>query len=61
MDNIDLIPQIRKAYPVKEESELKQAQEEFVKNWKKSLESKLEDTYYKIYGKSPYLYKFKSK
>jgi len=58
MDNRDLIPLIRKSFPIKKERELAKAQEEFVKAAKKLLEKDFQQNYFEIYGKSPNLYKF---
>ena len=60
MDSRDLIPLIRKSFPVKKEDEVKKAREEFVVSAKKLLEEDFRENYYKIYEKSPDLYKFKS-
>ena len=61
MDNKDLIPRIRKAFPIKNTEELKKAQEEFVSQANKLLEKDFEKNYFEMYGNSPDLYKFKSK
>ena len=60
-DNRDLIPLIRKAFPIKKDDELKKAQEEFVANANKLLEEDFQKNYFKAYEKSPDLYKFKKK
>jgi hypothetical protein len=60
MDNRDLIHQIRKAFPLKKEDELKQAQDKFVSAYKKLLQEDQRENYFKIYGNSPNLYKFEN-
>jgi len=61
MDCKDLIPTIRKTFPIKKEDELKKAREEFVKMSKELLEIDFQENYFKNFGKSPDLYKFKKK
>jgi hypothetical protein len=60
MDQRDLVPIIRKAFPVKTPEELKKAQDEFVNKAKKTMGRELSEVYHEIYGKSPYLYKFQT-
>ncbi len=61
MDSRDLIPLIRKVFPIKTEDELKKSREDFVQAWKKVFDVDMQETYFKVYGKSPYLYNFKKR
>jgi hypothetical protein len=58
MDSRDLIDHIRQTFPIKNEDELKKAREDFVAASKKQSTEDLQKNYFKIYGKSPYLYNF---